>query len=301
SEMVSAKGIYYHNKNTEELLEIGENEHPVSLQIFGSDPDIMGEMAAYLDDRSHDILDINMGCPVPKVVKNGEGSALLNDIPLAERIIKKVTDAVHKPVTVKLRKGFHDGEEQGIELAKAAESSGAAAVCVHGRTRDQYYSGAADWDFIRRVRESISIPVIGNGDIFTASDALKMMDETGCDGVMIGRAARGNPWIFSQVKELMLEACGDNTMGGDHGNAADINKKSIRPGFDEIKEMILEHARGEINKLGELRAMKMMRTHFAWYTAGYPGSVRLRREINTVTKYAELEYLLNHFSCGGGC
>ncbi len=280
TEMVSAKGIYYNNKNTDELLEIGESEKPVSLQLFGSDPKIVSEMAKRIEERPFDILDFNMGCPVPKVVKNGEGSALLNDIPLAYEVLKATVNAIDKPVTVKIRKGFHDGEEQGLEMAKAAEDAGVAAIAVHARTRDQYYSGKADWDFIRRVKETVGVPVIGNGDIFSAEDALRMIDETGCDAVMIGRAAKGNPWIFAQVREAMLT--------GRIGFP--------KPSYEEMCQVLLRHAGDEIERIGEERAMRMMRTHFAWYTAGYPGSVKMRRQMNLINTYKDMEQLLGRGS-----
>ncbi len=198
-EMVSAKAILYKNRNTEELLRISPEEGPVSLQLFGSDPGIMGEIAEQIQNRPFDILDINMGCPVPKVVNNGEGSALMKDPALAEEIIRRVVRASAKPVTVKIRKGFDGMNENAVELAKRAERAGAAAVAVHGRTREQFYSGRADWEIIRKVKEAVAIPVIGNGDVDSPESAARLLAETGCDGVMVGRAARGNPWIFREI------------------------------------------------------------------------------------------------------
>lgn len=275
TEMVSAKAISFHNKNTEALLETAQQERPVSLQLFGSDPDIISEMAAYIEDRPFDILDINMGCPVPKVAGNGEGSALMRNPGLVAKIVEKTARATKKPVTVKIRKGFTQQEINAVEIAKIAEASGAAAVAVHGRTREQYYSGQADWDIIRQVKEAVRIPVIGNGDIDSAKKAKQMLEETGCDAVMIGRAVRGNPWLFREIRSYLE----DGTL-------------PERPSKDEVRAMMLRHARMQIEYKGEYIGIREMRKHISWYTAGYPGSAKLRGEINLVDSYEELERLL---------
>ncbi len=273
-EMVSAKGIYYNNKNTEILLTTDPREHPVSLQLFGSDPDIMSEMAKRIEERPFDILDINMGCPVPKVVNNGEGSALMKQPKLVEQIVSKVVKAIQKPVTVKIRKGFDDNHINAVEIARIAEQAGAAAVAVHGRTREQYYSGNADWDIIRQVKETVSIPVIGNGDILTAQDVQKMSAQTGCDGFMIGRGAQGNPWIFQQILHYL-----------------ETGEELAKPTMQEVTQMLLRHAKSQIAFKGELTGMREMRKHAAWYTSGYKNSATLRRKINFVETYAQLEEL----------
>lgn len=275
TEMVSAKGIMYNNKNTEDLLRIDDKERPVALQLFGSDPDIISEQAKRIEERNFDILDINMGCPVPKVVNNGEGSALLKNIPLAAKIIEQTVKAIDKPVTVKFRKGFGRGEVQAVEMAKAAEAAGAAAVAVHGRTREEYYSGKADWDVIAAVKAAVRIPVIGNGDIFTPKDAEAMLHHTGCDGLMIGRGARGNPWIFRQVKAYF-----------------ETGRLIEKPPFSVVREMILRHAKMQADWKGEKWGILEMRSHAAWYTAGYPHSASLRRKMNEIETYEAMEELL---------
>ena len=274
-EMVSAKAIYYNNKNTEALMEIDPRERPVSLQLFGSDADIMSEMAKKIEEKPFDILDINMGCPVPKVAGNGEGSALMKNPELVREIVSKVVKATYKPVTVKIRKGFDDAHVNAVEIAKIIEDCGAAAVAVHGRTREQYYSGKADWDIIRQVKEAVSIPVIGNGDVTGPESAKKMMEETGVDGIMIGRAARGNPWIFGQIRGYL-----------------ETGKMPEKPSLEEVRKMMLRHARMQMECKGEYTGIREMRKHVAWYTAGYPNSARLRAKVNEVETYEKLEKLL---------
>lgn len=270
-EMVSAKAIYYNNRNTESLMEIHPQEMPVSLQLFGSDPVIISEMAKRIEERPFSFLDINMGCPVPKVVNNGEGSALMKNPRLVEEILKSLVKAIRKPVTVKIRKGFNDESVNAVEIAKIAESCGVAAVAVHGRTREQYYSGHADWDIIAQVKNAVKIPVIGNGDVDTPQAAERMLAQTGCDGVMIGRAAQGNPWIFREIREYL--------------------EKGVilpRPSNQEKKEVILRHAALQLEYKGEYTGVREMRKHLAWYTVGMPHSARFRQMINSMETMDEL-------------
>lgn len=276
-EMVSAKGIMYNNKNTKFLLTIDERERPVSLQLFGSDPDIISEQAKRIEELPFDILDINMGCPVPKIVNNGDGSALMKNPLLAGEIIEKTVRAIQKPVTVKIRKGFDEEHINAVEMAHIAQESGAAAIAIHGRTREQYYSGKADWEIIRKVKEAVKIPVIGNGDVWTPQDAIDMRKQTGCDGVMIGRGAQGNPWIFKQI--LHYEQTGELLE---------------KPSPQEVTEMILRHAKMQMEFKGEYIGMREIRKHAAWYTAGYKNSAKLRGKINETETYEELKELLSH-------
>ena len=270
-EMVSAKAIYYNNKNTEELLEIHPKEQPASLQLFGSHPQIVADMAKRIEDRPFAILDFNMGCPVPKVVNNGEGSALMRNPRLVAELLTSLVKAVKKPVTVKIRKGFDEGHCNAVEIAKIAEACGVAAVAVHGRTREQYYSGRADWECIRQVKEAVGIPVIGNGDVDSPQAAKALLEQTGCDGVMIGRAAQGNPWIFREVVSFL-----------EKGIIPD------RPDNSEKRHIILRHAKLQMERKGEYTAVREMRKHLAWYTAGMPHSARFRQTINSMESMEEL-------------
>lgn len=275
-EMVSAKAIYYGSKNTEELMKISPAEMPVSLQLFGSDADIMADMAKKIEEKPFAILDINMGCPVPKVVNNGEGSALMKNPKLAEEIITKMVKAVKKPVTVKIRKGFDEAHLNAVEMAKIAEASGAAAVAVHGRTREQYYAGKADWDCIRAVKEAVKIPVIGNGDVTDALSAKRLLKETGCDGVMVGRAAQGNPFIFREITEYL-----------------ETGVIPPKPTSAEVRATIERHARMQMEEKGEYTGVREMRKHLSWYTVGYPNSAKYRQMINSMETMEELLHSLD--------
>lgn len=274
TEMVSAKAIYFKNKNTEPLMKIDKVEHPIALQLFGSDPDIIAEMAASIEDRDFDIFDFNMGCPVPKIVNNGEGSALMKNPKLVEEILSKLVRSVKKPVTLKIRRGFNEDNINAVEIAKIAESAGVSAVAVHGRTREQYYAGKADWNIIRDVKSALSIPVIGNGDVVDGESAKRMYEYTGCDGIMIARAARGNPWIFREIRAYL------------NGETPE------KPTAKEIVDMILRHCKIQMEYDDEIMAVRKMRKHVAWYTHGMKGSSALRDKVNHVEKYDELESLL---------
>jgi nifR3 family TIM-barrel protein len=275
--MVSAKALCYQDKKTVPLMELAPGEHPAAVQLFGSDPVCMQEAAAKAAELANpDIIDINMGCPVPKIVKNNEGSALMRDIPRAAAIIKAVKAVTKKPVTVKIRAGFSAGEINAVEMALALEEAGADAVAVHGRTREQYYSGKADWGIIRRVKDAVKIPVIGNGDVTSPARAAAIMEETGCDYVMIARAAQGNPWLFRDCLSFY-----------ENGTIPE------RPSKEEVVSLMLRHARMQLALKGDRLGILEMRKHVAWYTQGFENSSRLRARINEVMSFDEMKEVLD--------
>lgn len=268
SEMISAKGLYYNDKKTAELMRIDKEERPCAIQIFGSDADIMAEVIPKVMEAKPDIIDINMGCPTPKIVNNGDGSALLKTPEKIAEIVRKVSDASPVPVTVKIRKGWDDDSVNAVETARIIEANGACAIAVHGRTRAQFYSGEADWDIIKEIKKAVSIPIIGNGDIKTAPDAKRMMDYTGCDAVMVGRGAQGNPFIFRQINEYLK----DGTV-------------TFNPSPHERLLQMLEHIEMLAEEKGETRGIKEARKHIAWYIKGLPGAARLK---GTVFKIGDI-------------
>lgn len=271
TEMVNAKALCYDYQNTKKMLKIEEEEHPVAIQIFGSDPEYMGGAAKILNSYPNEILDINMGCPAPKVVKNGDGSALLKNPELAAKVLKAVVGNSEKPVTLKIRKGWDDTCINAVEIAKIAEDCGISAIAIHGRTREQYYSGKADWDIIRQVKENVSIPVIGNGDVFEVEDAINMLNQTNCDAIMIGRGAQGNPWIFKRINHYMQ-----------------TGEILPEPTLEEKINTAKKHLKLAVEEHGEYVAVREMRKHIAWYLKGLRNSARVRDEINKIESYEEV-------------
>lgn len=276
TEMVSAKAFYYKDRKTKELMEIRETERPVGLQIFGHEPEIMAHMAREIHDFNHDILDINMGCPAPKIVKNGDGSALMKDLKLIEKIVTGVVKASNKPVSVKIRKGYE--ETNAVEVAKVIEASGADLLSIHGRTRDQFYAGKADWDIIRDVKKAVDIPVYGNGDIFTLDDAIKMKDHTGVDGLMVARGVQGNPWLIREINTYFKEG-----------------KRLDPPSPKERVRVAMKQLALMIDYKGEHRGIMEMRKHAAWYLKGIRGAAKVKDQLNRVVTKDEIEKLLNDF------
>lgn len=279
TEMVSSNGLYYNDEKSISMLETQVTERPVGLQIFGNEPEIMASVVErYINDLEHvDIVDINMGCPAPKIVNNGNGSALMKNPILAGRIIEAVAKQSKKPVTVKIRKGWDDTQINAVEFAKILESSGAEAITVHGRTRDQFYAGKADWDIIGEVKAAVKIPVIGNGDIFSAEDGLEMLAKTGCDAIMIGRGCQGNPWLFQQIKQ-------------------GINQELIRvPSASEKIDLAISHLEKLAAYKGERCAVKEMRKHMGWYIKGLKNATEIRRIINTLNTKSEVAEVLKQY------
>lgn len=278
TEMINGKALCYDDENTKKMLKIEEEEHPVAVQIFGSEPEFMGRAAEIMNDYSNEILDINMGCPAPKVVKNGDGSALMKNPKLAEEVLRAVVKNSKKPVTLKIRKGWDDNSVNAVEIAKIAEDCGISALAIHGRTREQFYTGKADWDIIAEIKKNLSIPVIGNGDVFTIEDSINMLDKTGCDAIMIGRGAQGNPWIFKRINHYM--------------NTGEILPE---PTLNEKISAAIKHLKLAVEEHGEYVAVREMRKHIAWYLKGLRNSAKLRDEINKIEDYQEVVSKLEYY------
>lgn len=275
TEMISAKALFYKNKNTFALLATGETERPVAVQLFGNDPELLADEAAKLEDGPYDVFDVNMGCPVQKVVGNGEGSALMREPEKVRAIVSTMAKRLKKPVTIKIRKGFSDTEVNAVQIAQIAEDAGAAAIAIHGRTREQFYHGTADWKIIEEVKKAVKIPVIGSGDIYTGKDAKDMMELTGADAVMVARGARGNPWIFRQIRTYL-----------------ETGREEEKPSLDEVRTMVLRHVHRMIDYAGEEAAIRQMRKHVGFYVTGYHDASRMRREINSCCTLEEFESAL---------
>lgn len=276
TEMISCKALFYGNKNTKPLMEKEEMESPIGIQLFGSEPELMAQMAQKVEHLGFAFIDLNMGCPVPKIVNNHEGSSLMLNPELAGNIVREISQAVSLPVTVKIRKGFDEDHINAPDFARVLADNGAAAIAVHGRTRQQYYTGDADWDIIRQVKENVDIPVIANGDVKGGEDALRILQHTGCDGLMVGRGAKGNPWIFREIRAALK------------GEAV-----PARPDFTETLDMLLRHARLNVKYKDEIMGIREMRKHAAWYTAGLHGSAKFRDAVNHVNTLEEFEKLVD--------
>lgn len=278
TEMISAKGLHYKNDNTYKLMKIHQDEKPIAMQIFGNSPEIMAESAVQMKEAGADIIDINMGCPTPKIVNNGDGCALMKDVDLAGKIIESVVKAVTIPVTIKIRKGWDDESINAVDLAQIAEEKGAKAVTIHGRTRQQFYSGKADWDIIKKVKNAINIPVIGNGDIFVPETAKKIFKDTNCDGIMVGRGAHGNPWIFKRISTYLS-----------------TGEMLPKPTIEERINMVIRHMNKMIELKGEYNGIKEMRKHIIWYLKGLPNVNKIKRQIFSLDDKAEITKLLKDY------
>ena len=278
TEMINAKALCYDDENTKKMLKIEEEEHPIAVQIFGSDPEYMGKAAAIMNEYPNEILDINMGCPAPKVVKNGDGSALMRNPKLAAEVLSSVVKNSKKPVTLKIRKGWDDDSVNAVEIAKIAEECGISALAIHGRTREQFYSGKADWDIIAEIKQNINIPVIGNGDVFEVQDAVNMLEKTKCNAIMIGRGAQGNPWIFNRINHYMK-----------------TGEVLPEPTLEEKITTAIKHMNLAVAEHGEYVAVREMRKHIGWYLKGLKNSARYRDQINKITDYKEVIAMLEEY------
>ena len=278
TEMINAKALCYDDENTKKMLNLEDDGHPVAVQIFGSDPEYMGKAASIMNQYTNDILDINMGCPAPKVIKNGDGSALMRNPKLAAEVLTAVVKNSEKPVTLKIRKGWDDNSVNALEIAKIAEECGISALAIHGRTREQFYSGKADWDIIAEIKQSINIPVIGNGDVFDVQDAVNMLEKTKCDAIMIGRGSQGNPWIFNRINHYMK-----------------TGEVLPEPTLEEKISTAIKHMNLAVAEHGEYVAVREMRKHIGWYLKGLKNSAKYRDQINKITDYKEVIAMLEEY------
>ena len=278
TEMINAKALCYDDENTKKMLNLEDDGHPVAVQIFGSDPEYMGKAASIMNQYTNDILDINMGCPAPKVIKNGDGSALMRNPKLAAEVLTAVVKNSKNPVTLKIRKGWDDNSVNALEIAKIAEECGISALAIHGRTREQFYSGKADWDIIAEIKQSINIPVIGNGDVFDVQDAVNMLEKTKCDAIMIGRGSQGNPWIFNRINHYMK-----------------TGEVLPEPTLEEKISTAIKHMNLAVAEHGEYVAVREMRKHIGWYLKGLKDSAKYRDQINKITDYKEVISMLEEY------